>query len=258
MRAEKQERHFWVTGASSGIGRELAVLLAEQGHKVIVSSRSKKALSVLASTKPDSFVVMPCDVSDKAELTNIFSTFNITRIDGIFLSAGICEYVDVPSWDIDSIKKVMDVNYFGVVNSCIEALPLLIKSSEERADYKPFIVGISSMSTYVGFPRAEAYGASKAAMAYFLDALRADVQKQVDICVVYPGFVETPLTKSNDFPMPTMVSAEFAAKNIISKLRNRPRKIVFPLRLHFLLKLASKFPALWYGRICPKLSRARL
>jgi short-subunit dehydrogenase len=135
-------------------------------------------------------------------------------------------------------------------------LPLLKRQAGASPGERPHIIGVGSMSSYLGFPRAEAYGASKAAMAYFLDALRTDLVGKVDVTVVYPGFVSTPMTDRNDFPMPFLISAEEAASIIIRKASRRPCSIVFPLRLHWLLRVLSWFPGLWYSFISPRLSRS--
>ena len=255
---KNSKKTYWVTGASSGIGKQIALKLSSAGHRVVLTSRSREQIEKLASSDPEHFIALPADVSNEFQLENLFESLCISEIDGAFLSAGICEYVDVPEWDIPSIKRVMSVNFHGVVNSCMAALPLLVRSKKNNPDYKPFIVGISSMSTYIAFPRAEAYGASKTAMAYFLNSLRTDIQSQVDVTVVYPGFVDTRLTEANDFAMPTMVSAEYAANIILKKMNKRPRKIVFPLGLHYLLKIAAILPGIWYRFVIPRLSRARM
>jgi len=127
----------------------------------------------------------------------------------------------------------------------------------KKSKYRPHIVGVGSMSSYLGFPRAEAYGSSKAAMSYFLDSLRCDLKGEMDVTVVYPGFIKTPMTDTNDFPMPFLMSVEKAASVILSKVQKRPLTISFPLRLHLLLKAMKMMPGLWYSTIATRLSRAQ-
>ena len=112
------------------------------------------------------------------------------------------------------------------------------------------------MSSYLGFPRAEAYGASKAAMSYFLNSLRADVGHMIDVIPVYMGFVETPMTEQNNFPMPFIISAEEAAKGVLKQLRKRPLRINFPLRLHLILEFFSNLQRLWYSSVIPRMRRS--
>lgn len=247
----------WVTGAGSGIGRELALRLAADGHTVYISARSTEALADLAQAQPERLLPLPCDVTDVAQMAALFSSLPAPPqlLDLVILCAGTCEYVDLPVLDSALFQRVFDVNFHGTVNSCRCALPLLQQAARLHPDRRPELVGLSSMSTYVGFPRAEAYGASKAAQAYFLDALRCDVGQAVDVTVVYPGFVATPLTARNDFAMPFLLSAATAADSILSRLGRGRRTISFPWQLHWLLRLAARLPALWYGPVMRSLTR---
>lgn len=224
--------------------------LAAQGHRVFVSGRNIKALDQLVEKSRGNITAIPCDISDDKAMAGLFSEKDIASLDTIILCAGTCEYIDMPLLDINKIRRVADTNYFGVVNSCIAALPLLKKSS-----LGPHIIGIGSMSSYVGFPRAEAYGSSKAAMSYFLESLRTDLDREVDVTVVYPGFIKTPMTEQNDFPMPFLMTADKAAETILNKAEKHPLTIAFPSRLHLLLQTMKLFPRLWYSVIAAKISR---
>lgn len=247
-------RRYWITGGGSGIGEAIALRLAAQGHQVFISGRRREPLEKIASQYPEQIVPWPCDVTDDNEMSALFSqTGSPAELDGIILCAGICEYIDMPDLDVASIRRVTEVNYFGVVNSCAAALPLLRNAA--KAGKRPIIAGVSSMSTYVGFHRAEAYGSAKAAMAYFLNSLRCDIQDQVDVSIIYPGFVKTPMTDQNDFAMPTMVTVDYAADYVLRKLEQRRRNIHFPWRLHALLSIARSFQGLWYGTLVPRLNK---
>ncbi len=253
------QRVYWLTGASSGIGRELARLLARQGHRVYVSARNAAALQALADEFPGQLIPLPCDVADDAAMARVFSSLPPALqpqwLDGLIAGAGTCEYVDLPQLDLASFRRVADVNYFGVVNACAAALPLLEAAARDASRGRPLILGICSMSVHVGFPRAEAYGSAKAAMRYFLDSLRADIGRDIDVSVAYPGFVSTPMTAANDFPMPYCISAEVAAQQLAAALDRRRRAFGFPWQLQGLLKLAAWLPGLWYGTLAPRLSR---
>lgn len=250
---------YWLTGASSGIGKALALQLAQQGHRVYVSARSVAALDALAAIHPELLIPLPCDVSDDVALPQVFDSLPESLrprwLDGLIAAAGTCEYVDLPELDPASLRRVMNVNHFGTVNACNTALPLLRAAAAEPSRGRPFIAGVCSMSVYTGFPRAEAYGAAKAAQRYFLEALRCDIGLDIDVTVIYPGFVTTPMTAANDFPMPFCLSAEDAAGRIITGLSRRPRALAFPWQLHCMLKLAAWLPGLWYGVLVPRLSR---
>jgi NAD(P)-dependent dehydrogenase (short-subunit alcohol dehydrogenase family) len=249
-------KRYWITGASSGLGRALVEKLVQQGHQLIASSRNYKALQALALDYPEQIRVLPCDVSDSQSMQSLFAKQapELDYLDGIILGAGLCEYIDLPDFNLLSFERHMAVNFHGTVNSCAAAYPLL-KQAKDRTGSKPFIAGLCSMSSYLGFPRAEAYGASKAAMAYFLDSLRADIGQEVDIITVYLGFVETPMTAQNDFPMPFIQKVDVAANAVLKNIEKRPYRINFPLRLHIVLKFFSRLQGLWYSGIMPRLRR---
>jgi len=232
-----------VTGASSGLGRSLALELASQGHQVIASARDKEALLELEALTPSIFA-LPCDITDEADMKLAHSkmTDNFKSLDQVILNAGTCEYLDFPEPDWSAIRRVMETNYFGTVNCLRMALPLLRKSSRAR----PHVVAIASQVTDAPFPRAEAYGASKAAMQYFFSSLRIDLAcENIDVSVINPGFVDTPLTRRNDFEMPFLMDADDAARRIVAKIESRPRSYSFPRRLQALLLLSRLMPWVW-------------
>jgi len=243
LTSELQSRVIWITGASSGLGRSLALLLAEQGHQVIASARDEKSLQDLQALNSNIFP-MPCDMIDESSLATLASDLakQFPAIDQIILNAGNCEYLDFPEPDWLAIRRVMEVNYFGTINCLKVALPLLRNSHKSRAH----IVAIASLVTSAPFPRSEAYGASKAALQYFFDSLRIDLAPEnIDITVVNPGFVDTPLTRKNNFDMPFLMDADQAAKRIIDNIHARPRVYSFPKRLRGLLLISKLFPNIW-------------
>jgi len=246
----------WITGAGSGIGRELAMRLAGAGHTVYITGRSLSSLQTLAREYPQHLVPLPCDVTDAAAMAGLFGRADAPRaLDLVILSAGICEYVNLPEFDTASIRRVMDTNFFGAIHAVAAALPLLREAGRCNPHRKPELVGIGSMSSLVGFPRAEGYGASKAALAYLFDSLRCDLQQAIDVTLVLPGFVATPLTARNDFAMPFLWSAATAADHVVARLGKGRRSITFPWQLHWLLRLGALLPALWYGPVMRFLSR---
>ncbi len=243
----------WITGASSGIGRCLAIDLANMGAVVIVSARSVSKLNDLAKISPQKILPLPLDVSDASQIKQVREQLfsRVEAIDVVILAAGVVEYENDLTLDILSYKKVFDVNFFGLVNSVNIAMPLL-----KNSRHKPYIVGVTSLTVVTGFPRAEIYGASKAAADYFLKALRMDLPTDAfDISIVRPGFVKTPMTDVNDFPMPFIMSAEKAAQTIIVNMNKRKLFINFPRRFYWLLKCMSCCSWLWYRLLAPKLRR---
>ncbi|GAB2519312.1 SDR family NAD(P)-dependent oxidoreductase [Microbulbifer agarilyticus] len=246
--------NIWVTGAGSGIGAALVRLLVEEGHYVIISGRRREPLLTLQKAAPKRIRVLACDVGQDDSIAEAGATLReITdQLDMVIACAGTCEYDDGLTLDIKSYRRVFDANFFGVVNTLRESLPLLSNSRE------PVFVAVSSLSSVVGFPRAEAYGASKAAVDYFMQALRADT---ANVCLrtvlVRPGFIDTPLTQENDFDMPFLMTAEQAAKRILIGLKGNASVIDFPKRLSWPLRLLGTLSPIWFNLIAPRMTRIR-
>ena len=235
--------NIWVTGATSGLGKGLALALAAQGHHVIATARNRMGLVGLEATS-ENIATLDYDISDESNIDSLTKRLGeiSPQLDRIILNAGSCEYLDFPEPDWSATRRMMDVNFFGTLNCLRAALPLLRKSASQR----PHIVTIASQVSAAPFPRAEAYGASKAALQYFFDSLRIDLAAEnIDVTVVNPGFVDTPLTRQNDFDMPFLMDVEEASRRILGKIESRPRSYSFPTRLSALLKLSKIMPTLW-------------
>ncbi len=243
----------WLTGASSGIGRILAIKLAKLGCTVIISARRANVLAEVASHSPQQLLPLPFDITDASSRDQVRQQLadRVEAIDIAIFAAGVVEYEDNLDFETEQYRRVFDVNFFGLVNSVAIAMPLLKKSA-----HTPYIVGVSSLTIVAGFPRAEMYGASKAAADYFLKSLRMDLDsKTFDLSIVRPGFVKTPMTAINDFPMPFIMTADAAAERIIQGMHKRPLFINFPRRFNLLLKLLSLSSNLWYRKMAVKMSR---
>ncbi len=250
-----QGRRIWITGASSGIGSALAVELAQAGARLVISGRNRERLQAVSDAcKGGEVQVVVLDVGSREE--NLAAAEKIRALygalDGVVLNAGICEYVDLPVFDAEMIKRVMDVNFMGFVYGVEAALPLLREGSA------PHLVGMSSTVAYSGLPRAEAYGASKAAIRYFLQALRVDLlPEKIDVSIICPGFVKTPLTDLNDFPMPMQISAETAARAIRKGMERRAHEIRFPTLFALMLRTLAVMPSRLRTRLLKPLSRSK-
>lgn len=231
---------IWVTGASSGIGEAIARQLANQGNRVIISARDETRLHQIAENP--NIETLAFDITDQNQLQTVSEKLKARtqHLDRVILNAGTCEYFDIDKPDWSMMSRVMTTNYFGMINSLSVCFDLLKHAP------RPHIVGIGSQAIRAPFPRAGAYGASKAAIAYFLESLRVDLaHTNIDLTHVLPGFVDTPLTRKNNFPMPFIVSAETAAQRIIAAIEKRPFEFAFPRRLSTALWLARQFPQRW-------------
>ena len=235
-------QRIWLTGATSGIGRALAERLLAEGHRVALSARSEPALAELADGYANA-LLLPLDVSDRDAVARagerLAETFG--GLDLALLNAGTCEYLEAGHFDVDLIERVFAPNFLGAVY-CIEAaLPLLRRA--RAAGGQPLLAATSSAAAYLPLPRAEAYGASKAALSHFLESLRLDLHAEgIGVSVIHPGFVKTPLTDRNDFAMPMRISADAAAQAILAGLARRRLDIHFPRRFTLLVKLMGLLP----------------
>jgi NAD(P)-dependent dehydrogenase (short-subunit alcohol dehydrogenase family) len=245
---EFANRRIWITGASSGIGRAVALELDRRGATIIASARNRDGLEQLAKDSGTGRVhPLPLDVTDRkatlAAAQTIRGQFN--GLDIAFFNAGTCEYVDVGRFDSAMFERVMQTNFLSMVYGIEAALPLLRQSEH------PHLVGMSSTVAYGGLPRAEAYGASKAAIKHMLESLRLDLApERIPVSVVCPGFVKTPLTEKNDFPMPFAISSERAARYIADGIVAQQHEIHFPKRFSLPFKLLTLLPSRLYAKLC--------
>ena len=246
---------IWINGASTGIGRDVALRLAEWGNTVIVSARSETGLQALTALH-DNIVPVVFDVTrdDLIDHCREQIVQHSQHLDRVILNAGTCEYLDIEKPDWNMMQRVMTTNYFGAVNSLAVAMPLLEARPASSDNKGAHIVAVVSLATVVPFSRAQAYGASKAALQYFMDSLRVDLQtKKIDVTVINPGFVKTPLTDKNDFSMPFLMPSEQAASRIAQAIAKRPRQYDFPKRLKWLLLTLGCVPAFWNKVVAPSL-----
>ena len=232
-------RRIWLTGASSGIGHALAIELLQQGHRLALSARSKGPLQALAERFPKQVLVVTGDLTDAEQVQRIGQQIQSEwgALDTAILNAGNCEYVEASHFEAAMIERVLRANLMSAAY-CIEAaLPLL------RLGHEAHLVAGGSSVTFAALPRSEAYGASKAGLSYLMETLRIDLASEaIAVTLVSPGFVDTPLTQKNDFPMPWRWSAQRAAQLIARRLPAQPYTIAFPLPLIAGLRVLGALP----------------
>ena len=234
----KNQKKIWITGASSGIGKAVAEKFAKEGWQVAVSARRKEILDEMA--KDHNISSYPLDVVDeqncKITFQKIISDF--TEIDLCIFCSGTYDPKKEKEIDIKQSKFVMDVNYFGVLN-CVKTVEKYFKNKK-----KGHISIVSSIAGYRGLPNSSGYGPSKAALNNFAESIYFDFKKyNVRVSVISPGFIKTPLTDKNDFPMPFLRSVEFAAEKIYGGLiKSNSFEIHFPKQLTLILKFLRILP----------------
>ena len=225
-----------ITGATSGIGLQLAMDYLSQGHDVYTVGRNSDVLHTLATMGAKTIQL------DLTKYDAVMQAFNdIKTLDLFIAAAGICEYIDMPNFDSRSIMRVMNANYGSLVH-VIEALLPALKATKGK------IVTVGSASALVPFVRAEGYGSSKAAIHYLSKTLQMSLQPYgVKVALVVPGFVKTPMTLQNDFPMPFLQTVQQASQAIQQGIANDDNVIEFPQTLVQPLKLLAQLPdAVWH------------
>ncbi|WP_374710092.1 SDR family NAD(P)-dependent oxidoreductase [Halomonas koreensis] len=256
MTASDATQCIWLTGATSGIGRALAERLLDRGHRVALSARRFEALEALAGDR-DNALLLPLDVTDRAAVLSAGDRLaaRFGRLDLAILNAGTCEYLDTRRFDSALFERVFAPNLFGALHGIEAALPLLRRARAEGR--RPLLAATSSAAAYLPLPRAEAYGASKAALSHLMESLRLDLAAEgIDVSIIHPGFVKTPLTDRNDFPMPLRVDVDTAARAILAGLDAHRLDIHFPRRFTLALKLLGSLPPGLRFRLGRRLARA--
>lgn len=246
---------YWITGATSGIGLALAEQLLARGNFVIASGRNLAHVQVLQGRYPSLVACLPFDCRSDEDWRALPGRLAeiVDEIDCLIMAAGVCNYIDQPNTPVAAYQQQFAVNFFAAVQTVNVALPLL-----QRSSHRGRIVGIGSLAARVPFTRAQAYGASKAALEYWLGCQRLDLESRgVDVTVVSPGFVDTPMTHQNDFAMPGLMSAGAAARIILRGLDRQKAIVRFPRRLAWPLFVAQCFPKLWFGWLADRLQRNR-
>ena len=219
-----------ITGATSGIGKALAITAANSGYQVIACGRNEDTLRELS--KYSNISACQFDVTDLDDTRRALAT---VKFDIAVLNAGTCEYVEKNDFEQDMKSRVFEYNFFGVVH-CVDALLPRLKQGDK-------LVIVDSMARLLPFTRTQAYGASKAALHYFTKSLEVDLHhKGVKVQAVSPGFVETPLTDKNDFEMPMKISAEEAAEAMLKGIESNKQSVFFPRAFGFILRLMHVLP----------------
>jgi len=224
----------WITGASTGIGAAVALQMAEQGMKVAASARHLPSLP----QHPNIFH-FPLDVTDNAAIAVCVENIEnqLGSIDLGLFAAGAYRAFNPEDFDMATFRRINEVNYLGPIQ-CLNAL--LPRFKVRKAGRVAFV---ASVAGYQGLPKAAYYGPTKAALINLAEALWMELRPfGIDVSVVNPGFVETPMTAGNDFPMPFLMNPEKAAALTIKGLKAGRFEIAYPLPFVLILKLLQKLP----------------
>lgn len=238
----------WVTGASSGIGLATAKKLMADGWYVAISARSEDTLKKIEAENEYIFAY-PADITkaDVIEKTIKKIEKDLGPIDMAVLSAGTYFRDGLDDFSAQTFKKQYEVNVFGTMN-CVEPLLNLFKKRK-----KGHLAMIASVAGYRGLPHALSYGSSKAALNNFAESLATHcIGTDIKIQIVNPGFIDTPLTKKNKFPMPMLMNVDEAAEKLVQGLKSNKFEITFPWLFAFILKVIGLLPDKLYIRLASK------
>ena len=243
------QKKIWITGASSGIGKAVAEKFASEGWRVAVSARRKEILENMA--KNQNIFSFPLDITDQEQINNIFKNIlnDFGSLDLCLFSSGTYEPKDEQKIDPEKIRNVINVNLLGVID-CVKAVEEYFKNKKSG-----HISIVSSIAGYRGLPNSSGYGPSKAALTNFCESIYFDFKKfGVRVSVISPGFIKTPLTEKNEFPMPFLKTVDYAADKVFKGLvKTNAFEIHFPKGLTLTLKFLRILPYKIYLFLVDKL-----
>ncbi len=243
-------QRVWLVGASTGIGRALAEQLHALGAQVVVSARQRQALEDFVLAHPGS-TAMPLDVADRAAVQSAAQALLAQGpLDLVCYCAGYYHPMRATAVDLTDLLRHHEVNTVGALHVLDAVLPSMVSRRQGHLSL------ISSVAGYRGLPLGLAYGPTKAALINLAEALYLDLQPQgVGVSLINPGFVDTPLTANNDFPMPAIITSDEAARAILHGWTHGEFEIHFPKRFTWVMKLLRLLPTRLYFAAIRRITR---
>jgi short-subunit dehydrogenase len=246
------EKVVLVTGASSGIGRELSVELAKRGAILGLAARRVDLLEETVreiETNGGKAVALPVDVTDAAAVRTIADKLRseFGRIDVMIANAGIGTASHAVKLQPDHVANVININLLGAVNSVAAVLPEMAERNQGQ------LVAISSLSAYRGLPKSAAYCSSKAGLSAFFESVRIDLRNSdVKVTIIHPGFIRTALTAGREKKMPYLMDVDVAVKKIVTAIERRRVSYAFPWQLASVVRLGMIMPNFMYDWIAAR------
>ncbi|ROL62193.1 SDR family NAD(P)-dependent oxidoreductase [Bacteroidetes/Chlorobi group bacterium ChocPot_Mid] len=235
-------KNIIITGASRGIGREMALELGKQGHNLLLLARDEDKLKSVCDELKDSNIsvhYLKCDVTEKSEVNDAieYAKRLMGTIDIAILNSGVAGSGYFKDFQSDKLRNIFDVNVFGIAYFMEGLIPIMKEQGYGT------IAGVSSLADLRGIPGNAAYCASKSSVTFLLDAARVELAEYgISVITIKPGFVKSDMTANNAFFMPFLMESEEAAKIIVNGIMSGKKRIAFPLPMVFLS---------WLGKIVP-------
>lgn len=247
-----------ITGASSGIGAALARYYADQGATLGLVARRKDLLDSMAESLPTTVVTFVADVRDAKSMQGVANEF--IRLYGapdiVIANAGVSGGTLVTeSEDLAVMQVIFDINVMGIANTFHPFM------QEMQSRKRGTLVGIASVAGIRGLPGASAYSASKAAAIAYLESLRVELASQnLHVVTIAPGYIRTPMTDVNQYPMPFLMDVDLAAAKFAQAIANKKRFVVIPWPMAVVARLMRFIPPViwdWMMKNAPHKSRQR-
>ena len=241
-----------VTGASSGIGKAIAIQLLKENCNLILVARRTEVLEKLINQSPTTnnrSLIIKCDVSKKDEVVSAYKIIEekFGGVDAAILNSGVGHTVTVKNYNSFYAEEIFGVNVLGMVYWIEQLLPGFVKKKSGT------IVGVSSLADNRGFSGSGFYCASKAAASIYLEGLRVELKRYgIKVITVKPGFVKTPMTAQNNFKMPFLMEPEEAARIIIDGIKKEKGIIQFPWQMVLLTRIVGLIPGSLYEWLASK------
>jgi short-subunit dehydrogenase len=238
-----------ITGASSGIGRGLAVEIAGRGANVgLVARRAEVIGEVVREIEAagSKAVALPADVQSEDSIRAAAEKLraSLGPIDVLIANAGIGPTRDAADFSAEEVSDVINVNVIGASNSVAAVIPEMVARGSGQ------LVAISSLAAYRGLPRSAAYCASKAAVSAFFESLRLDLEPRgIDVTIIHPGFIKTPLTAGRESQMPFLMELDDAVGKIVRAIGKRRKSYSFPWQLATIVRAGMLMPIWMYDQI---------
>ncbi len=250
--------NLWITGAGKGIGKAVALEYAKQGWTVAISARTESDLRDVAKDAADAgwpgrTHAYPLDVTDHDATKRVFKSIegDLGPLDQIIFNAGTHIPTPLQKFSVAPFRTLMEINYLGSVNGLDAVLPALMDRKRGH------VAVVSSVAGYGGLPNAAAYGATKAALINLCESLRTQLGDYgVTVSVINPGFVRTPLTAKNEFPMPFLMEPDDAARAVFNGMAKKKFEIAFPRPFILILKFLQLLPYSLYFTLVKKITKA--